>query len=255
MKKFLIILSALQFITIGVLVYFRTHETISPEDKAIKEQAKINVDLDVKDLNKKLDQQGMQHLIMSDRTNVIESTKQLNDTSQKQIDSLTKQLNIKEKQLKEWVQYAVTVRDSFMTAKKENDTSFRASNKWANFQFVIPANKDKEKYFNYSYNAEINYAKYWQKKTFLSSKKDYIDFWLNDPNATVNGVKRVKIEAANRSRLEVNAVGLYHKNSLNTGFEGTFKKDRFSIGAGGVYDMNEKQWNPIVIAKFKILDF
>lgn len=255
MKKFLIILSALQFIAIGVLIYFRVNDTTTPEDKAIKEQAKINVDLDVKNLSKKLDKQGMQHLIMSDKINIIESTKQLNDTSRKQIDSLTKQLNIKEKQLKEWVQYAVNIRDSFMTAKQENDTSFRASNKWANFQFVIPADKEKDKYFNYSYNAEVNFVKYWQKKTFISSKKDYIDFWLNDPNATINGVKRVKIEAANRSRLEINAIGLYHNKAVNAGFEGTFKKDRFSIGAGGVYDMNERQWNPIIIAKFKILDF
>lgn len=255
MKKFLIILAALQFLAIGVLVYCRLTDEKPNIDKAIQEQAKQNVDLDVKAIANKIDKQGIQHMIITDKTNVIESTRQLNDTSKKQIDSLTRQLNIKEKQLREWSQYAITIRDSFMTAKQETDTSFRASNKWANFQFVIPTDKDKSRYFNYSYNAEINHAKYWQKKNFFAQKKDYIDFWVNDPNATINGVKRVKIEAPERMRLEVNGIGLYYNNSFNAGFEGTFRKGRLTIGAGGIYDTKEKQWNPIVIGKFKILDF
>lgn len=253
MKKILIILVALQFIAIGVLVYFRVKDNYK-EDVSIQEQAKQNVDLDVKNINKKLDIQGMQHLIMSDKENVIQSTKELNDTSKKQVDSLTKQLGIKEKQLREWKQYAVTVRDSFLMAKMESDTSYRASSKWANFEFVLPKDKTKSSYLNYSYNAEINYAEYWKKKTFISPKKQYIDFWINDPNATVNGVKRVRIEPKEKAKLELNSIMMYQKD-LNAGFEATLKKGRFSIGGAYMYNLQKSEWEPYYYTKLKLLEF
>jgi hypothetical protein len=220
---------------------------ISPETRDM-------VSAEVKRVNYKIDKKGFQHAVIDEIENTVGDVSKLRDSAKREKDSVVTLLNIKDKQLREWRQYAITLRDSFMIASIESDTSFRAKNKWANFEFVIPKDKTKSSYFNYTYNVEANYSEYWKKKNFLASKKYYIDFWVNDTNATINGVKRLKIVPTDKTHFELNAITIYDRNP-SAGFEGSLRKGRLSIGAGGVYDLNQKEWRPIVIGKFKLIDF
>lgn len=242
-------------VTILSLCYFLYREYNKPREVSqIEQVAKDKVNTEVKDVIKKIDEKGFEHAVFDKMQNIINDVSQLTDSSIKEIDSLRIQLRIKNKQLTEWRQYAITMRDSFAVASIESDTSYRYHNKWANIEFVTPKNKTDKSYFNYTYNAEVNHAEYWRKKNFLSPKRQYIDFWLNDSTATINSVKRIRIEPKERVRFEVNAIALHNKN-ISTGLEGSFKKGRIQLGAGYMYDINEKQWQPIFIGKFSLFEF
>ena len=101
-------------------------------------------------------------------------------------------------------------------------------------------------YFNFKYDAQINYAQYWKKDWFLGKKKQYIDFWIADPRATINGAKRVKFEPSEQKiKVDVNAASFY-TDRLSLGVDGGVTVGRTRVGGGYYYDMMDKKWKPVV---------
>src|SRR5690606_1518722 len=175
-----------------LFVLFKERGNNKEKDSGITPIAKEAVRMEVESVTKKIDREGFEHAVISDKVNVIRHVSELDTSARKELDSVTRLLAIERKQLKEWKQYGISVKAQLDAVR--TDTSFRYSDKWTNIEYVKSKDTISSGHFNFSYNAEVNYAEYWRRRWFLAPKKHYIDFWISDPRATINSVKRVKFE-------------------------------------------------------------
>lgn len=196
----------------------------------------------------------MEHAIISDKDNVIQSFYELDDSTKIKLDSVTKLLGIERKQFKEWRQYNTSISAKDLPALK-TDTGFYYKDKYAHIEFIKGKDSLSKEKFNFSYNAEINYADYYKKDWFLGCKKHYIDFWIADTRATVNGVKRVKIQPKQDNvKVDVDASGFY-TDRLNLGVDGGVTIGRTRLSGNYYYDMVDRKWKPLVSVKLRLLEF
>lgn len=240
-------------VAVVVLLYLLLSKQENQSD-VVPDVVKESVKADVENIVRKIDREGFQHAVISDKENVVRKIKELDSAAIKELDSVKVLLGIKDKQLKHYITYSTTLEGKLLQAE-QTDTSFRYEDKWANIEYVISKDTLSAGHFNFKYNADISYAEYWNKKHFLAQKKHYIDFWIADPRAQINGVKRVKIESKKPAVLvDVNASG-YYTDRLNVGIDAGINISRARIGAGYFYDMEENKWRALMSAKFKILEF
>src|SRR5699024_939990 len=161
-------------------------------------------------------------------------------------------LEIKKAQLNSYISYSATLEDSLLKATRYTDTSFVYSDKYTKIEFVQDSLKSP--YFNFSYDANVSYATYWKRDWIFGKKKGYIDFWIADSRATINGVKKLKIQRPERFfKIDINASS-YYSNELHTGFDGGLNFGRLRLGAGYLYDTSVKEWHPVFTAKYNLLD-
>jgi len=249
------IFTALLAVAVVVLLFvlFKEKGKNKEKDSGITPIAKEAVRLEVESVTKKIDREGFEHAVISDKVNVIRHVSELDTSARKELDSVMRLLAIERKQLKEWKQYGISVKAKLDAVK--TDTSFRYSDKWANIEYVKPKDTISGGHFNFSYNAEINYAEYWRRKWFLAPKRHYIDFWISDPRATINSVKRVKFEVKEPFvKVDVNA-GAYYTDQLNVGFDGGVHLGRSRIGGGYYYNVATGDWRPVATYKFRLIEF
>lgn len=249
------IFTAILAVAVVVLLYILlTREAEGNKGSAIEPIAREAVQAEVKNVKSKLDKEGFHHAVMSDKENVIQSVTQLDTSARRERDSVVRLLGIKDKQLNHWISYSTTLEGKLLKASK-TDTSYKYSDKWANIEYVVPKDTLSSGHFNFAYNAEINYAEYSTRKHFLAPKRNYIDFWINDTRATINGVKRIKIEPKKDNfGVEVNASSFY-TDRLNLGVDGAVRMGRTKVGGGYFYDMLDGKWKPLVSVKYNLLDF
>lgn len=245
------IFTALLAVAVVVLIYLLLAKEKKEGNTDFNDVVKEYVTVEVEKVVKQVDSKGFDHAVIEDKENVIRSLKELNDSSKMQVDSLTKLLNIKDRQLKNWVSYSATLEDSLVSATKVNDSLFRYSGKNIKIEFL---SGDKPS-FNYSYDATVNYAEYWKRDWFLGKKKHYIDFWIEDEKARINGVKRVSIQPRDKSfGISLNAGGLY-TDRLNIGFDAEIKTGKVYSTGGYYYDILQEKWRPVIGVKFRLLEF
>lgn len=246
------IFTALLAVAVIVLL-FLLFSREEKKDNGIAPAAKEAVKAEVEKVNKEIDRKGFEHAVISDKENVVRSVTELDTSARRQLDSVTRLLNIERKQLKEWKQYSVSLQGRLEAIK--TDTGFRYSDKWANIEFIRPKDTLSSGHFNFSYNAEINYAEYWRRTWFLAPKKHYIDFWISDPRATINKVKRVKFEVREPFvKVDVNASAFY-TDKLNIGADAGIHFGRTRLGGGYYYDFDTGEWRPVLTAKYRLLEF
>lgn len=240
-------------VVVLLFVIFKDKGENKEKDSGLTPIAKEAVRVEVESVKKNIDRKGFNHAVISDKENVIRNISELDTSARKELDSVTKLLAIERQQLKEWRQYGVSLQAKLDAVK--TDTSFRYSDKWANIEFVKPKDTLSSGHFNFSYNADVNYAEYWRKSWFLAPKKHYIDFWISDPRATINSVKRVKFEVKEPFvKVDVNA-GAYYTDQLNVGFDGGMHIGRSRIGGGYYYNVATGNWRPMATYKFRLIDF
>lgn len=212
---------------------------------------------DVEEINSKITKKGFDVAVLDAVKNNIQDIKLVRDSAKAFKDSLLNDFNkrdrIKDEKILSLTQYAASWRDSFMMASRTNDTTFNYQGGGLKLEFVSPYKS--KPYFNYQYDANINYVEYWDKANFLASKKQYIDFWIEDKRATIKGVKRLKIEPKQDPfKLDINASSFYF-DRLNLGFDAQATIGRYKFGGGYYYDVSNKEWKPIFKLKFNILQF
>ena len=246
MKNFIIIL----LLVFGIWCFFFYKAPVTQVNQVTPEM-KVITDAEVDRVNDIIDEKGFHHAVIDEVENTVEDISRVRDSAKQELDSIINLLDIERSRVKEWRQYAVSWKDSFMTATRVNDSLFKYSSKNLNIEFV---NRVDTPYFNYRYDANINHLSYWSKKTFLSPKRHYIDFWIEDPRATINGVRRIKIQSPIRPRIEVNAVGRYDIRPLGGG-EVYYRNGRMGVGIGYLYDFEQKEWLPSINTKFNIIEF
>lgn len=215
------------------------------------------VDTEVKRVNKKIDEKGFEHAIIDEVANTVNDLSKLSDSVLRELDSVNALLGIKDGQLKQHIRYSATLQDSLMKARQaiteSGDTTYSYTDKWANISYV-PTSKGG--HFNFTYNAEVNYAEYWRREGIFRTKKHYVDFWISDKRATVNGVNRVKFATQKApSTLRINAMAMYH-DGFHAGADGQVRiGSRYWVGGGYLYDFNSGEWRPMLSTRFVMIDF
>lgn len=243
-------------IAIGILFLFLLYFLFFRPKEVVKEivtkEVKEYVNAEVDRVNNKIDKDGFEHAVNTEVRNLTKDDV-LNDSSNIWKNKYLEQLNINEDQAILLTTYRATISGLNLAAKK-TDSSFRYSDAWTKIEFVKSKDSLGTGHFNFYYDAEINYAEYYKRDWFLGKKKHYVDFWIADSRATINGVKRVKFKPKeDRIKLDINASGFY-TDRLNLGADAGISIDRTRIGAGYYYDVQERKWRPVVSLKFKILD-
>lgn len=249
MNIFKNILIIVLFIALGYFIFF-PHRRSDKVEK-IPYPVKEYVETEVERVVKMIDEEGLEHAVTREVNNVIKHYEQLSDSAQIELDSVNNLLNISRNQLKEWRSYAITLEDSLLRAEKIGDT-FVYSDKWSEIKFTPDESAG---HFSLKYDAKINYAEYWKKSWFLGKKKHYIDFWIEDPRATVNGVKRIKLEPKKPFLgFQIDAVSRVGKN-IEVGGEALIKLGNGKIGGGYMYSFDNEKWNPVIIGKYGLIDW
>lgn len=234
-----------------LIVYF-----IFRPKEAVKEvmptPVKDLVDAEVKRVNTKIDQKGFKHAVIDEVSKVVYDKSELNDSAKAKLAETEKLLAIKDKQLSHLLSYTQTIEGKLLQATK-TDSSFNYSDKWTKIEYVPRDSGDG--HFNFSYNAEVNYAEYWKRKNIFSKKEHYIDMWINDPRASINGVKRLKIAPKkDKTYVDINATSIY-TDRLMMGADAHLHFGRTRIGGGYYYDFEVREWRPVVSVKWNVLEF
>src|SRR5690625_3910610 len=207
------------------------------------------VELEVERVVKLIDEEGFEHAVTKEVDNVVKHYEQLSDSAKNKLDSVTRLLNISRKQLSEWRSYAVTLEDSLMKAEKIGDT-FVYNDKYSTIKFFPDSQT-----FSLKYNATINHAEYYKRNWFLGPKKHYIDFWIEDPRATINNVKRIRFEPKKPFiGLEIDAVGRVG-HDVEFGSEALMRIGNGKLGAGYTYGLNNSEWKPVFVGKYNLISY
>lgn len=246
MKNVIILL----LICFGLWCFF-IHKSPIIKNNDVTPEMKIITDAEVKRVEYIIDKKGFQHAVMEEVENTVGDINMIRDSARMAVDSALNLRDIERNKLKEFIQHNVSWRDSFMMAKRVNDSIFKYSGNNLKIEFV---NRKDTPYFNYSYDAKINYLSYWHKKHLLAPRKHYTDFWIEDTKATINGVKRIKIQQPTKPVFELNLIGRYDIRPLGGG-EVFYKNGRIGVGIGYLRDFEQQEWIPSITTKFNLLEF
>ncbi|OOG19120.1 hypothetical protein BWD42_04000 [Sphingobacterium sp. CZ-UAM] len=237
-----------------ILALLLIQQVNKPKRSTIEQKAKEMVSAEVERVNTKIDKMGMQHAVTDEKEKIVSSLSNLDDSSRYWKERFLEQAGINEKNVKLMTTYETTIKGMKLSASR-TDTGFYYSDKWANIQYVRPKDTADNGHFNFSYNAEINYAEYWKRSHFLAPKKHYIDFWINDPRAKINGVKRLQIESKEpKFRLESSSMVLYDGQTHIGGDIGV-SLGNVRVGTSYLYNAATGEWKPYFYGKYKLIGF
>lgn len=254
MKNIIIFLLILACAFLAWLWLTKESETReSPIEKAAKE----TVDIEVGRLAKKSDSLGREHAIFEETRHAISQAgadDPADTVLQRTIDSLTRLLGIERRNFRSYTQVQARIVDSLMVATR-TERGWEYSDKWVSMGFTPPTPADSAM-FAFAYNAEVNWLQHWKRKTWLSPKRPYMDIWLGDGRATVNGVKRLVIEPPVKTfGVDVMAVGEYYRDRALIGGGISVDAGRFRVQGNYLYDPVEAKWRPAIRGGFKLMGF
>lgn len=237
----------------GLLVWklVKKPAVVVKQSTGINKASKDLVNIEVENINKKVDRSGFEHAWMEDKQQLIRDYNELDSNSRKAIDSLNKQLGIKDKQLSSYTSVIAVIRDSLMKATNIGDTLYTFRDRYANITFNRP-----DETFSFRYDARIETAEYWKRKWFLAPKKNYIDIWMADKRATINGVQRLRVEPRpDMFDLNLKATGQYHLGELGLGGKVNVRFGRITGSGAYLYYPNLDAWHKAFSIDYEIGGF
>lgn len=239
---------------VGILTWrLITKEDPDPSTVSIAKTAKNHVALDVENINKKVGENGIERALFEDAKQVLGANDVLTDSSQKEVDSLKTLLKIKDNQLIAYTGIVSRFKDSLMKAKNSGDSLYTYSDKYASISFNRP-----DETFSLQYDAQVNMAEYWKRDWFLAPKKRYVELWMNDPRATINGVKRLRVDPKPENfALKLKGVGEYNAKHQEVYFGPGIEIEtrRFEYEGQYLYDYKTNKWYPGFKVGFKVFEF
>ena len=209
-----------------------------PTAKKIAQTGRDLVDIDVQTITKKVGTDGIERALINDKEQLVKSYNDLEAESQRKLDSIAAIVGIQQRRINRYTSTIATIRDSLLKATNQGDTVYTYSDKFANISF----NRPKE-LFSFKYNAELNMIEYWNRSWFLTPKRNYVEFWMADPRATINGVKRVVFEPKKDNfDLKLKATGQYHLNELGFGGKVSLRIGRVTGNGSYLYYPSFGNW-------------
>lgn len=228
-----------------------------PEPEKTESKA---VELDAKIIARKVDKQGIEHVILEE-TNRVTGMNDLSLEAKIEIDSLAKLIEIKDKQLREYYATNMQLKTGLLKAEESidsiNQRTFTYSDSYINAKFF---NTDTADYFDFSYNAELSHIKYWKRDKLLGmrigAKRNYIDIFSNDPRMTISGAKHLVIEDRESPwtfRAGGSALYVPHADILGYGPKVSVDYLGLGVNAQYLYFPESKEWNPIFNVYYDLL--
>lgn len=245
-------------ISIGFAVYYYQ----KPAEKiVIPSEAKKLASIEVQSAVKKIKGSGgVERAILEDKKNLIKTITELDTSSRDSVRILVKKLGIAEKQLQHYVGYTAKIENSLARAARINDSTYRHSNPNISIDFVMKnalgdVSVRDSSYFKYKYQAKINYAEYNSKGFLGFGKKDYIEVWLDDPNATIQGMQRFRIEPKKDNfGVNVGASVLLLEDKPLVGPSVDVRLGRSTFTGEYLRNFSDKKWTPSFRYKFNLLE-
>lgn len=248
MKNIIILILAL---FCGFLVYKYITKPVSLIDPGTVKVAKSGrdlVDIDVKNINKYIDEKSFEHALIDDKNQVLGETDSLTDSSKIIIDSIKTLLKIKDRQLISYTSLIATLRDSLLVATNHGDSLWTYQDGLASMSFNLPREQ-----FSFQYHAKIDYAEYWKRKWFLAPKRQYLDIWIPDKRATINGMQRLRIEPKpDQFDLTLNGTAQYHIDDIGLGGRLNIRVGRVTGSGSYLYYPRYGDWKPAFSLDYEI---
>lgn len=236
----------------------------APRDTSpIEQQAKENVKLEAEIISRKVDEKGIERAIIEETEHVLTQAgfKSATDSAGI-IDSMRRLLDeergAKRRALASFTQAQAEVTRLRM-AMEETDTSYTYRDSWLHVD-VRKSSPDSPPLLTHRYNAELNWMWYTEQRRMLGfiplGSKTYGQFWLNDPNARVLGVKHLRIEPpVKKVGFSVQAVGDYSPSGdVYGGFGATLRAGRVRLQGAYLSDF-QGEWRPAFRGSYDLMEF
>lgn len=232
-------------------VFMNPVRVVIKQSPAMNKAAEDLVNLEVEDINKKVDRNGIEHALMMEKKQLIHNYNELDSTSRNTIDSLNDALGIKDKQLIAMTSIYAEVKDSLLKATNYGDSVYTYNDRFANIVFNRPDNL-----FSFSYDAKVNIAEYWKRKWFMAPKRNYLEIWIPDRRATINGVERLKVAPTpDRFDLTLNGSAQYHLDEFGIGGKIKIRLGRVTGSGSYLYYPNLQQWRKSFSVDYEVGGF
>lgn len=221
-------------------------------DSPIEKQAKENVRVEAEIISRKVDEKGLEAVIIEETEHVLSKVGLSNRIdSARIIDSLQKLAN---NRLISYTAARAEIR-RLQAEMEETDTSFTYRDKWLTVDVKKPLG-GKPAMLSSTYNAELNWIWYRERKNIFSPLRTYGRFSLNDPNARILGVKHIRIEPPVKTfGVDVMAVGEYYRGEALFGGGVSVDAGRFRLQGNYLYDPADNRWYPAFRGGVKIGGF
>jgi len=221
-------------------------KVVSPIEKQAKENVKVEAEI----ISRKVDEKGLEAVIIEETEHVLSQAGLAAKTdSARIIDSLQRLAN---NRLISYTQARAQIR-RLEAVMAETDTSFTYKDKWLTVDVKKPLGS-RPPLLTSTYNAELNWVWYRERKHLFAPLRTYGRFSLNDPNARILGVKHLRIEPPrDRLNLTVMAVGEYYGGEALISGGVSVDIGRFRLQGNYLY--NGEQWQPAVRTGFKLVDW
>lgn len=233
------------------------------ETSPIELQAKENVKLEAEIISRKVDEKGIERAIIEETDHVLTQAGLKNATdSAGIIDSIRRLLDeergAKNRALNSYTQ-ARAEAERLRLAMEETDTSYTYRDSWLQVD-VRKSSPDSPPLLTHRYNAELNWMWYTEQRRLLGfiplGSKTYGQFWLNDPNARITGLKHLRIEPpVKQVGVSVQAVGDYSPSGdVYGGFGATFRAGRVRLQGAYLSDF-QGEWRPTFRGSYDLMEF
>lgn len=247
MKNLLIFILLVIVAALVWWIFNNPPQTESP----IERQAKENVKVEAEIISRKVDERGLEAVIIEETEHVLTQAglKSVTDSAGI-IDSLQKLAN---NRLISYTSARAEIR-RLQAAMEETDTSFTYKDKWLTVDVRKPLG-GKPALLNSTYNAELNWIWYRERKHLFAPLKTYGRFSLNDPNARILGVRHLRIEPpVDKFSVDVMAVGEYYRGDVLMG--GGISLDAGRLRVQGAYLTDGRgKWYPAFRGGWKLVSF
>ncbi|WP_257657696.1 hypothetical protein [Parapedobacter lycopersici] len=226
------------------------------EESPIERQAKENVKLEAERVSSQVDKKGLEHTIFEETKRALtQAGLALSTDSAGMIDSVLRLLNeergAKNRVLEIYTQATAEIK-RLNKVMAETDTSFYYKDDWLTVDVIKPLG-GKPATLNSTYNMELNWMWYNERKNLFSRRRTYGRFWPNDPNATIMGLKHFRVESPqDKLKISIQAIGDYHPR-IGAGLGGGARIQAGRIGLQGAYLWDGHRWYPAFRGSYDLI--
>lgn len=243
---------------LGYFIFMRVQKPVI--DNSVKNQ----VLAEAKIIARKVDREGANHVIVETTNNILPANLKDSDGMYDKafVDSLTRNIDAKDKEITALTQISQTLLGKNLQAvaalDSANKKKFEFSDKNFYVSYTPTTDSLKSGTFNYRYNQKLNIVEYNQKKWLFGADRIYTDISSDDPNSTINGVRKLSIKRTTKDfAMKLTAKSIYLPNSGMTGSGASVRVryKRWVVNGSQLYFPQVKQWKPVVGLEFELLNY
>ncbi|WP_158798076.1 hypothetical protein [Pedobacter sp. L105] len=246
-------------VAVGYAVYQHSHKVA-----AIDNTVKNTINAEAKLITKKIDKNGVEHTILEETNNVLPKDLMTSNVGYDTafVDSLIRMTDIQKKEIVSLTQINQTIQGKNLQAVQTNDSLKRRMYTYTDKNLYVSYTPDidtaKTGFFSYKYNQNLNVIQYNRKKWFLGEDHKYIDVASDDPNSTVNGVKKLTVPASEKDfgiKLAARTVYLPQNGHVGAGAQLRVKWGKVTGTGSELYFPQSQHWLPVLGLEYNFFSY